>query len=103
MRALPTDCNKVYFGAQITLVYEDERAQTVCLVGPDEIDPSNGLISIDSPLARAVLGKRLDTEIILILPSDEGAPRRVQAEIIAMSYPLYLLQANDSLAQSEAL
>ncbi|HQS02139.1 MAG: transcription elongation factor GreB [Halothiobacillus sp. 24-54-40] len=103
VRVPPTDRNKVYFGAEITLLYQDDREQTVCLVGPDEIDPGQGLISIDSPLARAALGKCLDMEITLLLPSDAGAPRRVQAEIIAIRYPIYLLEANDSLTQSEAL
>lgn len=87
VRAPPTDQNKVYFGARLTLLYPDEREQTVCLVGPDEIDPSSGLISIDSPLARAVLGKCLDAEITLHLPSDDGNPKRLQAEIIAIAYP----------------
>jgi transcription elongation factor GreB len=99
VRAPPTDPSRVYFGAKITLLYPDEREQTVCLVGPDEIDPSNGLISIDSPLARAALGKCLDREISLLLPGDDGAPRRVQAEIIAISYPDFLHQPNEPAVQ----
>jgi len=86
VRDPPSDRTKVYFGASVTLLYADEREQTVCLVGPDEIDPSQGLISIDSPLARAVLGKPQDTEITLHLPADDGGIRRVQAEIIAIEY-----------------
>ncbi|WP_322628907.1 transcription elongation factor GreB [Halothiobacillus sp.] len=89
VRDPPTDRNKVYFGAQVTLLYADDREQSVCLVGPDEIDPGQGLISIDSPLARAMLGKCLDAEITLHLPTDEGQPRQVKAEIIAIEYPTY--------------
>jgi transcription elongation factor GreB len=99
VRAPPTDPSRVYFGAEVTLLYQDDREQTVCLVGPDELDPHNGLISIDSPLARAVIGKSVDMEITLHLPSDDGAPRRVQAEIIAISYPDFLHQPNESSAQ----
>lgn len=89
VRDPPSDRSKVYFGAQVTLLYADDREQCVCLVGPDEIDPGQGAISIDSPLARAVLGQRLDAEITLHLPTDEGPPRRVQAEIIAIEYPTH--------------
>jgi transcription elongation factor GreB len=94
VRQPPTDVNKVYFGARITLLYADHREQTVCLVGPDEIDPANQLISIDSPLAKAVLGKELDAEVVLYLPSETAAPRRVYAEIIAIEYPTELHRAD---------
>lgn len=95
VRQPPTDVNKVYFGASITLLYADEREQTVCLVGPDEIDPVNHLISIDSPLAKAVLGKPLDAEVVLFLPNETGGTaRRVQAEIIAIEYPEQLHRAD---------
>lgn len=87
VRQPPTDVNKVYFGARITLLYADDHEQTVCLVGPDEIDPGNQLISIDSPLAKAVLGKALDAEVVLCLPGGAFAPRRVHAQIIAIEYP----------------
>lgn len=93
VRQPPTDVNKVYFGARITLLYADDREQTVCLVGADEIDPANHMISIDSPLAKAVLGKELDAEVVLYLPGENAAPRRVQAQIIAIEYPAELHQA----------
>lgn len=93
VRQPPTDVNKVYFGARITLLYADDHEQTVCLVGPDEIDPANQLISIDSPLAKAVLGKTLDAEVVLYLPSETSTPRRVHAEIIAIEYPTELHRA----------
>lgn len=60
----PAQLDRVYFGAWVTL--EDEQGKRVRyrLVGPDEIDLKNGLISIDSPLARSLIGKKLDAEII---------------------------------------
>lgn len=88
VREAPKNQTTVYFGARVTLYYPDEdREQCVCLVGADEINPSEGLISIDAPLARALLGKKLDTEITLHLHTEEGNPRRIQAEITAIDYP----------------
>jgi transcription elongation factor GreB len=40
-------------------------------VGPDEFDLNNGKLSMDSPLARALLGKRLDDEIRVQSPSGD--------------------------------
>jgi len=57
----PSDHGKVYFGAWVTL--EDEDG------GPDELDLKQGLISIDSPLARALVGKPLDAEVQVQTPT----------------------------------
>jgi len=57
---LPSDLNKVYFGAWVTLVDELDVERKVRIVGPDEIDPKLGYISIDAPLAKALVGKKLD-------------------------------------------
>lgn len=53
----PADPNRVYFGAWVTL--EDEDGEQACyrIVGPDELDLRNNQISIDSPLARALVGR----------------------------------------------
>jgi transcription elongation factor GreB len=61
----PSDLQKVYFGAHVTL--EKEDGQTVCyqLVGADELDLTQNKISVDSPLARALLGKRLNDDVRL--------------------------------------
>ncbi|MFC4728456.1 transcription elongation factor GreB [Coralloluteibacterium thermophilus] len=66
----PTDRDAVFFGAWIEL--EDvDRGDTARyrIVGPDETDAKLGLISIDSPLARAALGKRVDDEFEVQLPA----------------------------------
>ncbi len=70
----PADRDAVFFGARITLensaTGEESRYR---IVGPDETDAKLGWISIDSPLARAILRKRLDDEFEAALP---GGPAR---------------------------
>jgi transcription elongation GreA/GreB family factor len=49
----------VQFGSAVTIVRDDGREQTFRIVGEDEADPANGSISHVSPLARALIGKRV--------------------------------------------
>jgi transcription elongation factor GreB len=65
---LPDDRSRVFFGAWVTLEDEGGQEKTYQIVGPDEFDVSQGKISMDSPLARALLGKRVDDEILLKKP-----------------------------------
>mgnify|MGYP002779746613 CR=1 FL=1 len=54
----------------LTVEREDTGVEaTYRIVGPDEIDAPKGWISIDSPLARAALGKRVDDEFEAALPA----------------------------------
>jgi transcription elongation factor GreB len=53
----PHPTGRAYFGAWVTVEDEDGAARTYRLVGPDEFDAAAGLISVDSPLGRALLGK----------------------------------------------
>jgi transcription elongation factor GreB len=64
----PTDRTAIFFGARFTIEDEDGREQRLRIVGPDETDAGLGWISIDSPLARAVLKKRVDDEFEAELP-----------------------------------
>ena len=67
--AAPADRGAVFFGAEVEL--EDIASGTLLryrIVGPDETDAKRGWISIDAPLARAMLGKRVDAEIEVQLP-----------------------------------
>lgn len=66
----PADTGRVHFGARVAL--EDDQGNTVQyrLVGADEFDLPQGRLSIDSPLARALIGKRVDDEIRV--PTPEG-------------------------------
>ena len=49
----------VRFGGSVTIEREDGRTQTWIIVGEDESDPANGSVSHVSPLARALVGKRV--------------------------------------------
>lgn len=60
---IPDDQDIVYFGAFVTL--EDEEGDEVeyRIVGPDEFNIAEGKLSMDSPLGKAILGKRVEDEI----------------------------------------
>ena len=66
--APPSDRSRVFFGAWVTLEDDDGNEVEYRIVGPDEFDAATGLISMDSPLGRALMGKRLDDEVKVELP-----------------------------------
>ena len=70
----PSDPGAIFFGA-VFEVEDIESGDTARyrIVGPDETDARAGWISIDSPLARAALRKRVDDEFEVLLP---GGPAR---------------------------
>lgn len=78
---LPADRNRVFFGAWVRVEDEDGSLQTYRIVGPDEFDLSRNLLSMDSPLARALLGKRVDDDIVFESPNGER-----ELYIAAVSY-----------------
>ena len=53
---------RVRFGGAVTLLREDGRTQTWRIAGEDEADPAKGSVSHVSPLARALVGKRVGDE-----------------------------------------
>ncbi len=67
----PADTKRVFFGAWVTLEDEAGAEQTFRIVGPDEFDRAPGYVSMDAPLPKALLGKRLDDEIAVALPGGE--------------------------------
>jgi len=71
VQRIPEDTDKIFFGAWVTLEDESGEEKRWRVVGPDEFDLNNGKLSMDSPLARALLGKRLDDEIRVQSPSGE--------------------------------
>ena len=65
----PSDPRAVYFGAWLEVEDLDSgEISSYRIVGPDETDAKLGLISIDSPLARAALRKRVDDQFEAPLP-----------------------------------
>lgn len=67
-RADPT---KVYFGAWVRLE-DEEGARFECrVVGPDEHDMQPAYISMDAPLGRALLGRRVEDEVVVRRPKGE--------------------------------
>lgn len=71
----PPDRQRIFFGAWVTLEDEDGRRLRYRLVGPDELDMDPAYISIDAPVARALLKKSVDDEIEV--PGD-GAARSLR-------------------------
>jgi transcription elongation factor GreB len=59
----PSDPRRVFFGAWVDLERDDGAEFTFRIVGPDEFDMAEGYISMDAPLARALMGKPLDAEV----------------------------------------
>lgn len=76
-----TDRSRVYFGATITLEDEAGAVSRYQLVGPDEVDTRGGRISVDSPLGRALLGKRVGDFIEVQRPRGE-----VELTILRIEY-----------------
>ena len=76
------DRSKAWFGAWVTLEDEAGQEQVWRIVGPDEFDLSQGKISCDSPLGRALLGKAVADEIQLETP--EGC---TFLTLMAVAYP----------------
>jgi len=75
----PTDRNKVFFGAWVTLEDDSDERIEYRIVGPDEFDLTKKYVSMDSPLGRALLRKGLDDEVKVEVPG--GAKTYVIAAI----------------------
>lgn len=74
---------RVMFGAAVTVRYENDQERTWTIVGVDEADASNGRISWISPLAKALLKRRVGDVVSF------ESPRGVQdIEIIGIQYLL---------------
>ena len=79
----PTDPRRVFFGAWVTLEDAARERRRYRVVGPDEFDMAPNYISMDAPLAKALLGKALDDEVTI-----EIAGKRTDYFIVAVDYPL---------------
>ena len=65
------ETDRVFFGATVVLEDEDGRETTYQIVGPDEIDAKGGRISVDSPIGRALIGKRNADTVYVTRPRGE--------------------------------
>lgn len=58
---------QIFFGAWVTLETDSGDEVTYRIVGPDETDAEKGWISVDSPLAKALLKKQVDDEVSITI------------------------------------
>ncbi|MDF1588700.1 MAG: transcription elongation factor GreB [Gammaproteobacteria bacterium] len=65
IRDIPDNIDKIFFAAWVRLENENGDEVEYRIVGPDEIDHVKGNISLDSPLAQALLGKEIDDEVTI--------------------------------------
>ncbi len=74
---IPKNTDKVYFGAWVTIENDAGDEKTYRVVGPDEFDPKQNYISMDSPMGKALLGKSLDAEFHIFLDSKDGLKKHL--------------------------
>jgi len=70
---IPDDTSKVFFGAWVEIEDTDGNMHQYRIVGPDEFDPDKNFISIDSPMAKALLGKIEGDEVVVDRPNGTSA------------------------------
>ena len=78
----PGNLQQIFFGATVTLENMTGEELTYRIVGPDETDAKLGYISIDSPLARALLKKQADDEVNIKLAGEDQIYL-----VVALTYP----------------
>lgn len=77
----PGNPDRVYFGAWVEMTDAAGQTRTYRIVGPDETDAGQGRISIDSPLARALLNREVGEVVTAKLPGGEA-----EFEIVSVRY-----------------
>ena len=63
--------DKIVFGATVTMLDEDDKSVTYQIVGQAEADAKSGRISYNSPLGRALIGRKVDDEVEVTVPSGD--------------------------------
>ena len=81
VRPDPAQAGRVFFGAHVTVEDESGATARYHIVGPDEFDVAAGRVSVDSPLARSLLGRREGDEITVERPKG-----RVAYVILSIAY-----------------
>ncbi len=68
----PDDESRVFFGAWVRLEDEEGRITEYRIVGPDEFDSARGMISMDAPVARALMKKAEGDEVVVKRPKGDA-------------------------------
>ena len=71
VRDIPSDQNAIFFGAWVRLEDEDGNESIYRIAGPDEFDLDKGYISMDAPMAKALMKKRVDDEVSVHTPKGD--------------------------------
>ena len=74
--------DKVMFGATVTLLDEDDKEVRYQIVGQVEADAKAGRISYNSPLGKALIGRNVDDEIEVTVPSGDKYYQVAKVEFI---------------------
>lgn len=74
--------DKVVFGATVTLLDDDDKPVRYQIVGETEADAKNGRISYNSPLGRALIGRRVDDDVEVTVPSGDKYYQVAKIEFI---------------------
>jgi transcription elongation factor GreA len=74
--------DKVVFGATVTLLDDDEKPVRYQIVGETEADAKNGRISYNSPLGRALIGRRVEDDVEVTVPSGDKYYQVAKIEFI---------------------
>jgi transcription elongation factor GreB len=77
----PQETDQVFFGAWVTLAADGGDPSVYRIVGADEFDPKKNWISVDSPMARALLGRRVADTVTVATPGG-----RVELVVRAVAY-----------------
>ncbi len=80
VESVPSDLERVYFGAWVTVENEEGEESTYRIVGPDEFDPAKSFISMDAPVAKALMGKRIGDEVTVRRPAGVAQLTIVEVE-----------------------
>ena len=68
VETIPDNPGQVFFGALVTLENDEGEEINYRIVGPDEFDPAKNYISMDSPVARALMKKCIDDDVVVDTP-----------------------------------
>jgi transcription elongation factor GreB len=82
---LPPERERVFFGAIVEVEDEEGKVAVYQLVGPDEAKPTLGLLSYQSPIGRALLGKRSGDVVTFVRPLGE-----TEVSVLSIRYGAYL-------------